>query len=473
MLTSPLPPTLSQLPSPPSQISSSPQSPPPTLLPAPQVYNLTPPPPSSIATASLKPSEATETEPNNHAHQEEIRNTSQGNASPTTKPEQAQVPSDHHDNPSDDIKGKTAHNSGDNHHGNRNSSNSSDCNCNFGPGNDSKVVYTLNSKDDSMCNDGADTTSSSDNVFCSADTHNNIDCGNNAFPIPNIDVTSITNHGSSDCDHPHNPTSTSNVSKCKLVHGPGGNSLKAKDGASRDDDDSISISSGIVSRAADSHRSCNRNRDKSFSTALQVDIITDTARRPLSPQHLADSLNVDHAQDITRTPPAQCLDTFDNASSSSNTFHIANNPHSHDHDPDEFVPTVPDADPGLKFVQVDRPISDDIPSPRPTDNLPALLCADSNCANAAQRALLPPSLHLVVHPLDIDHTRPSTPDITHTLLALHIDSNSDDGNSIVDASHQTPPFTAPPRIKPEEPPPARPQDKAASPPTPKVVQGFT
>src|SRR6266581_6017615 len=110
---------------------SSPQSPPPTPPPAPQVYKLTPPPPSSIAAASPKPSEATETEPNNHAQQEEIRSTSQGDASPTTKPEQAQVLSDH-DSPNDDIEGKTAHNSGnhsgDNYHGN---CNSSDCNHNF------------------------------------------------------------------------------------------------------------------------------------------------------------------------------------------------------------------------------------------------------------------------------------------------------------------------------------------------------
>jgi len=36
---------------------------------------------------------------------------------------------------------------------------------------------------------------------------------------------------------------------------------------------------------------------------------TDAAQRSLSPQHLADSLNFDHAQDIARTPLAQHLDT--------------------------------------------------------------------------------------------------------------------------------------------------------------------
>src|SRR5260221_8657910 len=35
-------------------------------------------------------------------------------------------------------------------------------------------------------------------------------------------VTDITYHGSSDCDHPHNPTSTSNGSKCKIVYDPSG-----------------------------------------------------------------------------------------------------------------------------------------------------------------------------------------------------------------------------------------------------------
>jgi len=231
-LTPPLPPTSSQppSPSPPSQMLSSPQSPPPTLPPAPQVYELMPPPPSSIATALPKPSEATEAKPNNHAQQEESRSTSQGDASPTTKPEQAQVLSDHHENPSDDIEGKTAHNSGDH---------SSNCNRNFGTGNDPKIVYdpggyTLNPKDDSMCDDGADTTISSDNASCSADTHNNIDRSNNTFPFPNTDVTSITDHGCSDCDHPHNPTSISNGSKCKLVYDPGGNSLNTKDSAPRD-----------------------------------------------------------------------------------------------------------------------------------------------------------------------------------------------------------------------------------------------
>jgi len=153
----------SQLPSPPLQMPSSPQSPLPTLpLPAPQVYELTLPLPSSIAAILPKPSEATEAKPNNHAQQEEFQSTSQGNASPTTKPEQAQVLSNHN-NLSGDIEGKTAHNSSDhssnNYHGICNSSNSSDCNRNFGTGNDPKIMYnlgryTLNSKDDSMCNDG-------------------------------------------------------------------------------------------------------------------------------------------------------------------------------------------------------------------------------------------------------------------------------------------------------------------------------
>jgi len=200
-LTPPLPPTPSQVPSPLSQMPSSPQSPPPPPpLPTPQVYELTPPPPSSIAAALPKPSEATEAKPNNHAQQEESRSTSQGDASLTTKPEQAQVLSDH-DNPSDDIKGKTIHNSSDH---------SSDCNRNFGTGDDPKIVYdpggyTLNPKDDSMRDDGTDTTISSDNASCLADNHNNINRSDNAFPFPNTDVTSITDHGCSDCDHPHNP----------------------------------------------------------------------------------------------------------------------------------------------------------------------------------------------------------------------------------------------------------------------------
>ena len=414
---------------------SSPQSPPlPPPPPAPQVYELTLPPPSSIAAASPKPSEATETEPNNHAQQEEIRSTSQGDASPTTKPEQAQVPSDHHENPSDDIEGKTARNSGDhsgdNYHGNSNSSNSSDCNRNFGTGDDPKIVYdpggyTLNPKDDSMRDDGADTTISSDNASCSADNHNNIDRSDNAFPFPNTDVTSITDHGCSDCDHPHNPTSISNGSKCKLVYDPGGNSLNTKDGAPRDDGGvtSNNNSSGIVSRTADTHYSFDRDRDKTVFTAADVDPVldTDAAQRPLSPQRPADSLISDHAPDIAHTPPtSQPVNSNPNAFDNTNSNTIADTAHSLDTSTSSSSNTI-ESD-----TDTDDTDAAPIPSTTARDNEPEP---------------------------KYENERPRTPP--------------------PEGSTQAPPTVAPPPDKPEEPPPARPTGKATLPPTPKVVQSLT
>src|SRR5260221_14584144 len=72
-----------------------------------------------------------------------------------------------------------------------------------------------------------------------------------AFPIPNIDVTSITNHSSSDCNHPHNPTSISNGSKCKLVYNPGGHHTQTQDRAKRGQRDSTSPNNGNTSRTPD------------------------------------------------------------------------------------------------------------------------------------------------------------------------------------------------------------------------------
>src|SRR5712691_7837565 len=254
--------------SPPPPLSSPPSSPPPS--PTPRVYELTPPPPPSIAAASPNPPEDTEAISNSHRAHEEDNVSIIGNddADSITKP-QAQAP---HNNPNGDIEDKTAHGDGDS---------------------------------------TGDLRSSS----------------SNAFHIPNTDVTSITNHGSSDCDHPHNPTNISNGSKCKLVYDPGGNSPNTENGATRDDGDiTSSSSSGIVSRAADIHHSFDCDRDKTPFTTADVDPVldfvhanrpvpdvtsphssdnlpailhcdskrTDAVRRPLcplSPQRLADSLD--------------------------------------------------------------------------------------------------------------------------------------------------------------------------------------
>jgi len=111
--------------------------------------------------------------------QANISSTRNGDVNPITKLEQAQVHYINYNSPSDDIEDKTAHNnsnhSSDNYHGNCNSSNSSNCNCNFGPGNDPKLVYdpggyTLKSKDDSMHDNSTDTTNSSSNMSHATDT---------------------------------------------------------------------------------------------------------------------------------------------------------------------------------------------------------------------------------------------------------------------------------------------------------------
>jgi hypothetical protein len=98
---------------------------------------------------------------------------------------------------------------------------------------------------------------------------------------------------------------------------------------------SINISSDNASCPPDIHRSYNRERDKTPSTVLGIksalafmyanrpvsDVMsphltdnlptssscskgTDAVQRSLSPQHLADSFNFDHVQDINHTPPA-------------------------------------------------------------------------------------------------------------------------------------------------------------------------
>jgi len=171
--TKPLPTlTLSNLP-PPSL------PPPPTL----QIHELMLPPPLSIAITSPNPSEATEAKPNSRQMQEQaetprVRN---GDATPITKPEPVQIPSDNHSHPNI-IESKPA------------CSDSSKCNysnhsCNLkdlGINNNRKSVYdpgsnNINVKDGSRHDDGDSTSTSSDSVSCTtaANTHHSPDHDHN------------------------------------------------------------------------------------------------------------------------------------------------------------------------------------------------------------------------------------------------------------------------------------------------------
>jgi len=118
-----------------------------------------------------------------------------------------QVPSDHHENPSDDIEGKTAHNSGDhsgdNYHGNCNSSN---CNRNLGTGDDPKLMYdpgsdSLNTKDSASRNDDNFTSNnnSSGNVSCTADLHHSFDHDRDKTISTALDVQSILKFMQANC----------------------------------------------------------------------------------------------------------------------------------------------------------------------------------------------------------------------------------------------------------------------------------
>jgi hypothetical protein len=74
----------------------------------------------------------------------------------------------------------------------------------------------------------------------------------------------------------------------------------------------------------------------------------------------------------------------------------------------------------------------------------AIFHADPRCADAAQ---CPLSIQRLVHPLDFDHIRASTSDITHTPSAprfdkINIDTNSNNSNSISNSSNTAEPDNA-------------------------------
>ena len=218
-----------------------PSSPPPTLTPLPlsqpltpppQIYELTPTLPLSIATTPPKLSEATEAKLNNYAQPEEIQSTSQGDASATIRPEQAQIPGNHHNTRDNDIWDKTVHNNTNNTDCSStpsdadNTDHKNGCNhtCMFDPGGvdsfKSNIAYDPGVKNTNM-KDGAS---------------RNDDSSSESSDTDNTDHNSGRNH-----NHMFDPGGV-NICKSNCVYDPGGNIFN-KDCSTCDNDNNTSNSS--------------------------------------------------------------------------------------------------------------------------------------------------------------------------------------------------------------------------------------
>ena len=384
----------------PRSLPTPPLSPPPTSIPPPspqphtpppQIHELAPPPPPSIAAAPPKPSEATEGKPNNYAQAEEIQSTRNGNASTTTRPEQVRVPSDHHNNPSDNTEGKQA-------------------------------------RDDT---NGADLSSPS----------NSTNAGNRSSTpgaADNNDHSSSYGHNRTyDLGGPSNRNS-------RRVHDPGGNTLNNKDGVLRNDHSSSN--SDIVFRAVNTHHihshdfvrtdavpniasSCASNN---LPAILYLDAKCTKMQCPLplgfSPTQASSILDATHTFIKKDTDNNNSGNSNINAASIPDLAHIPLASRS--------INNYPDIKSTLEFARA-NPISDATPL-RSTDTLPAILPANSRTADATQCAPSPPSLQRVSHPLDFDHAQATTSDLTHTPPAPCLDNDNDDNRSssnTLDAAH--------------------------------------
>jgi len=192
-----------EVPLPPAQSRPSPVLPPPSPplsspLPMPLVHELLPTP-SSIATALLDPSEATEAKTNSRRAQEQadISSIGNGDANPLTKP-QTQAPRNSDDNPNSDIKDKTAcdDSTGDNDNSTSGSTHTYPRGSSF---NDCKLVhdpggstFNLNIKDGSTHDnsDGTNSSSTSSDLSYIIDTQHSY--------VHDRDKTTFT---ASDADH--------------------------------------------------------------------------------------------------------------------------------------------------------------------------------------------------------------------------------------------------------------------------------
>jgi hypothetical protein len=142
-----------------------------------------PPPPLSIATASLKLSEDIEAEQNSHQAQEKanISSLEISDADVTTKP-QAQAPKKSHNNPSSNTAGKTACEDSNNTRSFDTDSNGHLFSPNSGISDISNFAYdpggtTFNAEDGSVCDKGtSSSSSSSDDAPYADDTHYSLTC---------------------------------------------------------------------------------------------------------------------------------------------------------------------------------------------------------------------------------------------------------------------------------------------------------
>jgi hypothetical protein len=350
------------------------------------------PPPPSIAAAPPKPSEATEAKPNNRAQPEEIQSTRNGDAIPTTRPEQVQVPNDHHNNPSNNTKGKQA-------------------------------------RDDTN-GTNLSSPSNSTNIGNSSSKPSDVD---------NNDHISGRNH-----NRTYDPGGLSNCDS-RRVHDLGGNTLNNKDGVSCNDHSSSN--SDIMFCAVNTHHIHSRNFMRTnavsdtaspctFDNPPTIPYLdakrTNAARCPLSPQRLADSLNVDTTLDIACISPALCLNTSHN--SSSNIVPCADDiHHTSDRNRNKPVSAASNAKPLCGFKQANHHISSAI-SPHPADDLPTILYLDTKCTNATQCSLpcdfdppqasssKPDSIRDATHSLNISNADIS---ISRSFNATRITSNVD------------------------------------------------
>ena len=174
--------------------------------------------------------------------QAETSRVKNGDATPMTKPEPAQVPSNNHNHPDNsDIKGKTAH-----------------------------------SNDDS--------------------TENNDNSTEGKHPRDNSDDIGIIDNKANDIGTNDNR---------KFVHDPGGKDINIEDGSTCDIGDSTGSSTNDAPCAADTHRSYDRNRDKTSSSFPDVptrDFVQAIPVPDVTSQHATDN-----PPTILPADAAQCL----------------------------------------------------------------------------------------------------------------------------------------------------------------------
>ena len=218
-----------------------------------------------------------------------------------------------------------------------------------------------------------------------SDNHNHPDDNIEDKPARN-DSIGDTVHISSDRSHPRDPSNFGTSDNGNLVYDPGGNSLNTEDSAQRDDDDN----SGDIS-IIDNSSNRNRNNHTCKASDLGVNgngkfVYDPGGHTPNSEDESGrvDSISISNKP---RTADAHCSD---------------------DRNRDKALLTASDVDP-IPLIDFARAIPAlDVTSPRPTDNPPTILQANSKCVDAAQH---PPPLQRLADPHDPDRTQAKASDI--------------------------------------------------------------